>query len=66
MADVQVLRDASAGMLLLKNLSPDATWTAETPSGKLKAVAPGEMMPVKAGIKVSFNQSTKGEITDNH
>jgi serine/threonine protein kinase len=61
-ADVQVLRDASAGMLLLKNLSPDTTWTAETPSGKLKAVIPGEMMPVKAGIKVSFNQNVKAEI----
>ena len=61
-ADVQVLRDANAGMLLLKNLSPDASWTAETPSGKLKAVAPGEMMPVKTGIKVSFNQNVKAEI----
>lgn len=61
-ADVQVLRDANAGMLLLKNLSPDVTWAAETPSGKTKAVAPGEMMPVKAGIKVSFNQNIKAEI----
>ena len=61
-ADVQVLRDANAGMLLLKNLSPDVTWAAETPSGKTKAVAPGEMMPVKAGIKVSFNQNVKAEI----
>ena len=52
-------------MLLLKNLSSDATWTAETPSGKLKAVGPGEMMPVKAGIKVSFNQSNKAEIIEN-
>ena len=61
-ADVQVLSDPNAGLLLLKNLSPDATWTAETPSGKLKAVAPGDVMPVKAGIKISFNQNTKGEI----
>ena len=61
-ADVQVLRDANAGMLLLKNLSPDVTWAAETPSGKTKAVAPGEMMPVKAGIKVSFNQNVKAEV----
>lgn len=60
--DAQVLRDASADMLLLKNLSSDTTWAAETPSGKLKTVAPGEMMPVKAGIKVTFNSSAKGDI----
>jgi DNA-binding helix-hairpin-helix protein with protein kinase domain len=61
-ADVLVLKDAKAGLLLLKNLSSDTTWTAETPSGKLKTVAPGECVPVKEGIKVSFNQTTKGEI----
>ena len=65
-ADVHVLSDSKAGVLLLKNLSPDATWAAETPSGKLKLVAPGEVMPVKAGIKVSFNQNTKGEIVNNN
>lgn len=65
MADVLVLRDSSAGMLLLKNLSSEVTWTAETPSGKLKSVAPGEIMPVKEGIKVSFNQNVKGEIFAN-
>ena len=61
-ADVLVLKDAKAGLLLLKNLSSDTTWTAETLSGKLKTVAPGECVPVKEGIKVSFNQTTKGEI----
>ena len=61
-ADVLVLRDANAGILLLKNLSTNITWTAETPSGKLKSVAPGEIMPVKEGIKVSFKQNVKGEI----
>lgn len=61
-ADVLVLSDANAGILLLKNLSTCVTWTAETPSGKLKSVAPGEIMPVKEGIKVSFNQNVKGEI----
>ena len=61
-ADVLVVHDASAGMLLLKNLSTNITWTAETPSGKLKSVAPGEIMPVKEGIKVSFKQNVKGEI----
>ena len=66
MADVHVLKDSSTGLLLMKNLSTDATWTAETPSGKLKAVPPGDMMPVKACIKVSFNQNTKGEIVENN
>lgn len=61
-ADVLVLKDAKAGLLLLKNLSSDTTWTAETPSGKLKTVAPGECVPVREGIKVSFDQTTKGEI----
>lgn len=61
-ADVQVLRDTKTNTLLLKNLSTDSTWTAETPSGKLKAVAPGEMMPAKPGIKISFDQFTKAEI----
>lgn len=65
LADVLVLRDASAGILLLKNLSTNVTWTAETPSGKLKSVAPGELMPVKEGIKVSFSQNVKGEIVVN-
>ena len=48
-------------MLLLKNLSKEK-WTAETPSGKLKTVAPGEFMPVKQGIKIAFNAMCKGEI----
>ena len=61
-ADVQVFCNAGVGMLLLKNLSPDATWTAETPSGKLKSVAPFEYVPVKEGIKITFNQTNKGEI----
>jgi len=61
-ADVLVLKDSKVGVLLLKNLSSDTTWTAETPSGKLKTVAPGECAPVKEGIKISFNQMTKGEI----
>lgn len=64
-ADVLVLKDARSGLLLLKNLSKDITWTAETPSGKLKTVAPGECAPVKEGIKVSFNQNIKAEIVEN-
>lgn len=63
-ADVLVQRDANVGLLLLKNLSHEITWTAETPSGKLKAVAPGEVAPVKPGIKISFNQNVKAEIVE--
>lgn len=46
--------------LLLKNIS-NHSWTAETPSGKLKSVEPNSIMPVKKGIKVSFNNLHKGE-----
>lgn len=48
--------------ILLKNLSKD-NWTAETPSGKIKTVAPGEMMPVNPGIKIAFSNAFKGELT---
>ncbi len=45
----------------LKNIT-SANWTVETPSGKLKSVEPGQTMPVKAGLKVSFGGTIKGEI----
>ncbi len=48
--------------ILLKNLSKD-NWTAETPSGKIKTVAPGDMMPVNPGIKIAFSNAYKGEFT---
>lgn len=51
---------SDASKLLLKNLSSN-TWTAETPSGKLKTVAPGEIMPINPGIKISFPNAGKGE-----
>jgi serine/threonine protein kinase len=47
--------------LLLKNISP-VKWTAETPSGKLKEVEPGGLMPINPGIKVAFLPNYKGEI----
>lgn len=50
-------------MLMLKNLTND-TWTAETPSGKLKTVGPNELMPVKNGIKISFNSNSSGMIIE--
>ena len=47
--------------LLMKNLT-NTTWTAETPSGKLKELKPGELMPVNPGIKINFSSTHKGEI----
>lgn len=51
--------------LLLKNLT-NSTWTAETPSGKLKELKPGEMMPVNPGIKINFSPTHKGEIVQEN
>ncbi|MDL2244470.1 protein kinase [Parabacteroides sp. OttesenSCG-928-J18] len=48
-------------MLLIKNISPHA-WTAETSSGKLKIVLPNECVPVKNGIKITFDKSYNCEI----
>lgn len=45
----------------LKNLT-SVNWTVETPSGKLKAVEPNQIMPVKVGLKVLFGGTTRGEI----
>lgn len=61
-ADGEVtLNPADPSMMLIKNLSNDE-WAAETPSGKSKIVKPMEMLPVKAGIKINFNNMNKGEI----
>ena len=57
-----VLHPGDASKLLLKNLSPN-NWTAETPSGKIKIVEPNTFMPVNPGIKISFSNVYKGEIT---
>lgn len=46
--------------LLLKNLTA-SNWTAETPSGKIKMVEPGGLMPVNPGIKITFSNTQKGE-----
>lgn len=40
----------------------DYDWMVETPSGKLKPVAPNQTMPVKSGLKITFTSSLKGEI----
>ena len=55
------LNPNDSNMLLFQNISKE-TWTAETPSGKVKSVAPNDFMPVKSGIKISFNSMYKGEI----
>ncbi|MCC8113248.1 MAG: protein kinase [Bacteroidales bacterium] len=38
----------------LQNITKD-NWVVETPSGKIKPIAPGERMPVKAGLKLTIN-----------
>lgn len=50
--DALVTVDGS-GFPLLKNVSSE-TWTVETPSGKLKTVAPQGILPIKEGLKVNF------------
>lgn len=45
------------GFMLIKNISTE-TWTVETPSGKVKTVAPNEILPVKAGLKITFRVHT--------
>lgn len=37
-------------------------WTVETPSGKLKSIAPNELVPVKEGLKITILGTTKGII----
>lgn len=45
----------------IQNMTSDK-WTVETPSGKLKAIEPQDTMPVKAGLKVSFDSKNKAII----
>ena len=45
----------------LQNLSKDK-WIVETPSGKLKEVISGEIMPTKPGLKITFPGGEKGII----
>lgn len=62
--DAVVSKDPS-GILLIQNTSPDK-WTVETPSGKIKVVDSKTIMPVKAGLKITFTVNGvpfKGEIT---
>jgi ribosomal protein L37E len=46
----------------LKNLSP-TTWSVETTIGTIRTIATNEFMPVKPGLKITFSQGEKGEIS---
>lgn len=52
-----VVTTDSNGFMLIKNVSAE-TWTVETPSGKIKTVAPNEILPVKEGLKITFRVHT--------
>lgn len=52
-----VVTTDSNGFMLIKNVSTE-TWTVETPSGKIKTVAPNEILPVKEGLKITFRGHT--------
>ena len=52
-----VVTTDSNGFMLIKNISTE-TWTVETPSGKIKTVAPNEILPVKEGFKITFRVHT--------
>lgn len=52
-----VVTTDSNGFMLIKNISTE-TWTVETPSGKIKTVAPYEILPVKEGLKITFRVHT--------
>ena len=57
--DVEVIQDkADKSMLLLKNIS-GTKWSVDTPSGRTKIVSPGEVMPVKKGLIVTFGSFNK-------
>jgi serine/threonine protein kinase len=56
-----VVNPQDTSMMLIQNITNNK-WTAETPSGKIKEVEPKGFMPVKAGIKISFSNISKGEI----
>lgn len=45
----------------LRNTTP-SNWTVETPSGKLKTIAPNELVPVKEGLKITLLGNIKGII----
>ena len=46
-------------LLVIRNLT-EASWNVDTPSGKVKVVAPGEFLAILNGLKISFGSSIKG------
>jgi DNA-binding helix-hairpin-helix protein with protein kinase domain len=48
-------------LLVIRNLSEDK-WHVDTPSGKVKVVAPGDFLPILNGLKISFGSSIKGAV----
>lgn len=48
-------------LLVIRNLT-EASWHVDTPSGKVKVVAPGDFLPILNGLKISFGSSIKGAI----
>ena len=49
--------------LWVKNLSP-YKWHVETPSGQIKIVEPGGLLPAKPGLKVSFGAQIRGTVNE--
>lgn len=45
----------------LRNIT-NHNWTVETQSGNLKSIEPNQSVPIRAGLKVTFQGATKGEI----
>jgi len=63
--DMQVVEvSGSKYPVQMKNITP-IKWTVETPSGKLKAIEPNEMVPIKEGLKITISGTTKGFISNN-
>ncbi len=52
-APVGIVTTDSNGFMIIKNISNE-TWGVETPNGKVKTVAPHEILPVKEGLKINF------------
>lgn len=55
------INKTDAGVWALQNLTSEK-WMVETASGKLKEVAPNEIMPTKPGLKITFPGKIKGTI----
>ena len=59
--DARVLLNPKNQGLYVQNAS-NVTWTVDTPSGKTVYVEHAEVMPVKPGLRIRFNQNVDGII----